>query len=124
MADRIELFQVTVPAGTAIAAPLVTATNFADGEVTRIIVTIPPGPSGFSGFKFMHLGGPVIPYTGNGYVIGDDRVVDWSVTNMPTATGWQFVAYNTDIYDHTYYIEYLIDEIVSTVSARVPAVAI
>lgn len=124
MADRIELFQVTVPAGTAIAAPQVTATSFADGVVTRIIVTIPPGPSGFCGFKFTHLGGPVIPYTGAGYVIGDDRIVDWPVTNMPSASGWQFVAYNTDIFPHTFYIEYMIDEIVTGPAPRVPIVAI
>lgn len=124
MADRIEPFAVTIPANTPIAAPLVTDTDFADGIVTHITITVPPGPSGFVGFKFTHMGGPVIPYTGANYFIADDRVIEWDLTNMPTATGWQLVAYNTDVYPHTLYIEYHINEIVDALPARTPIVEI
>lgn len=111
MADRIEPFTVTIPPGVAIATPQTFSLSFDDGVVTRIIVTIPPGPSGFMGFQFRHKGGPVIPYTGGQFIVGDDRVVDWPVANMPTADGWELYAYNTDIYQHSVYIEFLIDEI-------------
>lgn len=111
MADRVEIFDVTIPAGTPIAAPLVTALPFSDGIVTKIIVTVPPGPSGFVGFKFTHMGGPVIPYTGTTFVVADDRIVEWDLTNMPSNSGWQLTAYNIDIFAHTLYLEILVNEI-------------
>lgn len=120
VADRIEPFSAPIPAGTAQATPLVTNLSFADGQVTRIIVTVPPGPSGFVGFQLWHKGGQVIPYVGAEWVIADDRVIDWPVTNFPTADGWQIAAYNTDIYDHTLYLEFLIDEIPVTAAGPIP----
>lgn len=124
MADRIEPFTVTIPAGTPIAAPQVTDMLFEDGIVTRIIVTIPPGPSGFVGFQLTHKGGQVIPINGSNFVIGDGRVVDWEVANMPTASGWQMRAYNTDIFVHNLYVEFLIDEIPNRVPGPIPLVQI
>lgn len=111
MADRIELFAVEVAAGTAQAAPATTDLSFNDGIVRGLVITVPPGPSGLSGFQILHMGQSVIPYTGNVFVIADDRVITWELSNYPTASGWQFKAYNTDVYPHTYYLEFLVDEI-------------
>jgi hypothetical protein len=119
VADRIEPFAIAIPALTAIATPLVTATPFSDGVVAHITITVPPGPSGFVGFRFTHNGGPVIPYTGAGWIIADDRIIEWDVANMPTADGWEVTAYNTDIYLHTIYVEYLINEIAIPAAPRV-----
>ena len=124
MADRIEPFTVLIPAGTAIAAPQVSALDFDDGIVTQINITVPPGPSGFVGFQFTHKGGKVIPSTGNTFIIADDRQIAWPVSNMPTASGWQLRAYNTDIYPHTLYIEFMIDEIPVAPPASVTLVPI
>lgn len=111
MADRIEPFVVTIPAGTSIAGAQTFPMLFPDGIVTHITITVPPGPSGFVGFQLRHKGGPVIPYVGNTFIIADDRVIEWPVSNMPTATGWELFGYNTDVYDHTLYLEFQVDEI-------------
>lgn len=124
MADRIETFQVTIPAGTPVAAPQVTTLAFNDGVVTNIIVTIPPGPSGLVGFSFLHMGSQVIPFKLGAVIIGDDRVAQWAIENQPTASGWQLSAYNLDVYQHTLYIEFLIDEIPITQSSTIPLVPI
>lgn len=124
MADRIEIFAVTVAANTAKNAPQISNTLFNDGIVRHITITVPDGPSGFMGFNFLHMGGPVIPYTGNGFVIANNRVIEWDVSNMPTASGWQLQAYNTDIYPHTVYLEYLIDEIPVKQSTTIPLIPI
>lgn len=124
MADRIQPFAVTVPPATLKAFPLVTNLFFQDGVVTRIITTVPPGPSGLVGFNYLHLGGPVIPVFGGGFFVADGRVIDWTVTGMPTSSGWQIQAYNTDIYPHTIYIEFLVDEIVSPLPPPVTLVNI
>jgi hypothetical protein len=124
VADRIEPFSVPIPAGTLTSAPLVTDLDFADGEVVHITIIVPPGPSGFVGFQFTHLGGPVIPYTGNNFIIADDQRFEWDVSNMPSATGWQMRAYNTDIFQHTLYVIFMIDEIPVGIPPRTPIVQI
>lgn len=124
MADRIEIFAVTVPAGTAKNAPVILETPFNDGIVEHLTITVPDGPSGFMGFNFVHMGAPVIPYTGNNYVIANNRVIEWDLTGMPTANGWGVQAYNTDIYPHSIYLEYLINEIPTTSPGPIPLIQI
>lgn len=97
---------------------------FADGVIERVIITVPPGPSGFVGFQLAHLGQSVIPYTGSTYIIADDRIIDWPLSNFPTASGWQLVAYNTDVFDHTLYLEFLINEIPSAIPRLVTLIPI
>lgn len=111
MADRIELFTLTVPAGTPVAAPVNLDTPFADGNVVQVNITVPDGPSGFMGFCIVHKGSPLIPIQRGRFVVANDRVVEWPLAGMPTGTGWQIQAYNTDIYPHNLYVEYLIDEL-------------
>lgn len=124
MADRIEPFSVLIPSGTTVAAPQVTLLDFDDGIVTGIRIRIPPGPAGFVGFQFTHKGGQVIPFTGSNFIIADDEVIEWSVSNMPTANGWQLRAYNTDVYDHTIYVIFSIDEIPVGRPGPIPLIAL
>lgn len=124
MADRIEIFAVTVAPGTLQSATQIDDLSFQDGIVKHITVTIPPGPSGFMGFHFLHMGGPVIPYFGDAYIIGDNRLVEWDVNGMPTADGWQLESYNTDIFPHSVYIEFQIDEIPATAAASIQLINI
>lgn len=119
MADRVEPFAVTVPPATGIAVPQITTLAFRDGIVTELDVTVPPGPSGLVGFRIQHLGSQIIPYTGAQFIIADDRELKWPLANFPTASGWQLAAYNLDIYPHTLYLEFLIDEIPMQQSAGI-----
>lgn len=111
MSDRIEPFAVVVAAGTTQLAPATTDLVFNDGIVDRLVITVPPGPSGLSGFQILYDGQSVIPYTGGQFIVADNRVIDWDMHNYPTGQGWQIRAYNTDVYDHTYYLEFHITEI-------------
>ena len=110
MASRIETFQPTVPAGTAIAAPFTTALQFNRAIVQRIEILVPPGPSGLVGFRIQHSGRTVIPYDTSQWIITDDEKIPWEVDNFPTGSAWGFQAYNLDIYDHTIYLRFLVIE--------------
>ena len=116
MADRIEVKQVTVPAGTTIGAPQTTALAWRDGVVRRLEVLIPPGPSGLSGFRILHSGQVIIPFAADTWIIADDEVLNWDLDNFPTGAKWSLRAYNTDIYEHTYYMRWHIDEIRSALT--------
>jgi hypothetical protein len=100
MAQRIEAYTVTVPAGTAKTAPQTTVLAARDATLERVEVRVPPGPSGLVGFAFVHSGQQVIPWRDGDYVVTDDESLDWPVEGYPTGDKWALRAYNTDIYAH------------------------
>ena len=111
MADRVQTFNVTTPAGTLTTAPLSTPLAFTQGVVTGIQVLVPPGPSGLMGFRFTHSGTVVIPYNYTDWIITDNDKIDWQLANKPTGSRWGLQSYNLDVYPHTIYITFLVDEL-------------
>lgn len=124
MADRIELFDVTVPPATMQAAPQITALTFQDGAVERIEVVVPPGPSGLLGFQLWYSGQRIIPYRNDTFFKTDNEVINWPLNGYPTTGRWQFVAYNTDIYAHTIQVRILVNEVSRAPAALPPLVPI
>lgn len=124
MADRIELFQVTCPLGTAITTPFTQALSMPECDVERIEVTIPKGPSGLMGFRFRHSAQVVIPYSGSNWIVTDGEVLNWAVANYPTGDKWSLQMYNTDIFDHTVYIRMLVNEIGGPARTALPMIEI
>lgn len=112
MASRVEIFDVTVPAMTTAAAPHVEATSFDLGEVERVEILVPPGPSGLVGFGILHSGESVIPREPARWIVADDEVIKWDIVNAPTSGRWGIRAYNLDVFDHTLYLRYLVHEVV------------
>ena len=111
MASRIEFTNVTVPAGTLITAPVRTVPTFDDGEVARIEMRWPPGPSGLVGLRIGHSNQVLIPYQVNAWLITDDEAIGWDVEGFPTARKWFIDGYNSDIYDHTIQFRWLLNEV-------------
>lgn len=124
MAERIELFQVTCPLGTAIATPQTTSLVMDDGELVRLEVTVPSGPSGFMGFRFRHSQQVVIPYKGSNWIITDDEKLSWDLHGYPTGSAWSIQMYNTDIWAHTVYLRLHINEIGARPTKSLPLLAI
>lgn len=110
MASRIETFDVTIPANTAIATPQNTPLTFNEGIVQRLEILVPPGPSGLVGFRILHSGTTVIPYAYTKFIIADNEVLKWDLENYPTGSAWSITAYNTDVYAHTLYLRFLVVE--------------
>lgn len=110
MAERIELFDVTIPAGTAIASPQITALSFNQGVVEQIEIIVPPGPSGLVGFRIRHSAQTIIPMSGNGWIIADNEQIKWPLQGYPVGNKWSIQAYNTDVYEHTLYLRFLVLE--------------
>lgn len=110
MAERIEPKQVTIPAGTAIATPITTPLVWNRGEVVRVEIDVPPGPSGLMGFMLGHSGGIVIPYDGATWLVLDDVHKTWDLEGYPTGSAWFFRGYNLDIYPHTVYMQWHLQE--------------
>lgn len=118
MAERVEIVNVTIAAGTLSTAPVTVALPIPDGVMTRIEMRWPPGPAGLVGLKVAHSGQVIIPRTGTAFLITDDEVVIWDVEGYPTGNKWTVVGFNTDVNNHTIQFRCLLNEI--PVAARPP----
>lgn len=56
-------------------------------------------------------GNPVMPRNVGAWIITDNEAFSWPLTNLPESGEWVIEGYNTDIYDHTIYVTYLLDQI-------------
>lgn len=108
-AVEIRSFAVTIPANTAIASPLTTLVSFPPRVVTEIHWRVPGGPAGNLGWKLTMSGGQnLLPVNGT-FIVTDDRADVWPVINQPDGGQWEVTGYNTDIYDHTVYLDFFLD---------------
>jgi hypothetical protein len=124
MASRIEQIPVTIPALTAVATPQNTPLTFNPGIVQRLEIIVPPGFSGLVGFRILHSGTVVIPYLASSWIITDNEKIDWPLENYPTGSAWSITGYNTDVYDHTLYLRFLVVETERYAVASVTPLAI
>lgn len=118
-AAEVRSFQVTIPAGTPISAPFTQDIFFPVREVTSVHWKVPPGPSGLMGWRLtMSEGQAVIP-TGGGWIIADNTDQTWPLTGQPDSGAWEVTGYNTDIYPHTIYLDFLLDLVSDTTAPPV-----
>jgi len=125
-AVEVRSFAVTIPAGTAITAPYTQDIYTPARVLAALHWKVPPGPSGLMGWRLTMSGGnPVIP-TGGGWIIADDEDATWNLTDQPDSGFWELTGYNTDIYPHTVYLDFLLDLVgeTPTVISQIPSSAL
>jgi len=109
MAAEVRTFAVTIPAGTAIAAPQVTALRMPARIVRAIRVRVPPGPAGEVGWAVGAAGVRVLPWGAGEWIIANDEAIEWPLDGQITSGAWQLQAYNTGAYPHTLYLTFQLD---------------
>ena len=112
MADRLEWFDLTIPAGVTKAAPMTFKTTFAQGDVVEIDVKVPPGPSGNVGFFIGAGGSQYVPRTSGSFVVPDNDYMVWAIANAINSGSWSVVAFNTDLYPHLLQIAFHVNELI------------
>lgn len=122
MAEREEVFDVTVTAGTKRTAPVSTSVSFAPGFVVGIEIVVPPGPAGLSGVALAQAHQPVLPRTLGAFFIGDDEIIRRDLEGYLNTGDWQVVGYNEDINDHTFEVRFQVREVTAAI-ATTPATA-
>lgn len=116
MAREVRNFAVTVPAGTAIASPQLTALDMPARIVRGVRIRIPPGPAGTVGFALASGGVPVLPWGSGQWIVGDNEAIEWDLEGQITSGSWQLRAYNTGVYAHTLYVTFRLDPLPGTVA--------
>lgn len=109
MAREVRAFVATIPAGTAQATPVRISVAFPVRKVDSLEIIVPPGPSGLMGFAITMAGVNVIPVVAGTYIVTDDERITWPLDGLPDSGAWQVSGYNTDVFDHSVYLRWLVD---------------
>jgi hypothetical protein len=99
--------QATIPAGTPASALVTVDISILPVTVNRIDIRVPPGPSGLMSFALFAGGGQALPIEYGTYFTWDDVDRSFPIDGLPDGGVWEIVGYNTDIYDHTVYVDFL-----------------
>lgn len=108
MATEIRSFALTIPANTPKSAPVTLPIVFPPRTVVQVDWEVPPGPQGLMGWALTIAGQPVIPRNAGAFIITDGRRQSWPVEGFPDQGQWQLTGYNTDVYQHTVYLDFLL----------------
>lgn len=121
MAQRIEIVDVTIPAGTLSSAPQTTNLTWREGYPEFVEIRFPPGPSGLVGIQVLHSGRRVIPKQGNTFLVTDDEVVKWPLEGYPYNAVYTVRAYNEGVFAHTIQFRWGMNEITGQELTRAPS---
>lgn len=111
MAQRIEIEDITITAGTLSTAPALFTLSWREGYPIFVEFRFPPGPSGLVGLQLLHSGRIVIPKRSNTFLIADDEIIKWPLEGFPYNANYTIRAYNTGEYPHTIQIRMGLNEI-------------
>lgn len=103
--DRLYYLSPLTPAGTSIAAPLSTSWPLEDAQLKRVVITVPPGHNGLTGIRVLWSGQQIIPWANNQFLVANGRTIEVNFDDYMTIMGLVVVTYNTDVFDHTFYLE-------------------
>lgn len=121
MATQVRQFTVTIPANTPQASPVTLPLSLDYVEIESIDLEVPPGPSGLMAFYLARSGQQVIPYETGEWLRWDDVQKTWYLTDQPTGSGWQVVAYNDDVYAHDVTVRFHTNPVTPSAALSVPS---
>lgn len=111
MADRLEWFDLTIPAGTPIATPVTLPMVFLQGVVTQIDVKVLDGPCGSVGFHINAGGSQYVPRTLGSFIRPNDDYFQWPLENAINSGSWALTGYNLDNWDHNLQVGFQVNEL-------------
>lgn len=106
------IFQVTIPAGTPQAVPLVTPTTFEPNVVERIEWLFPSGCNGLVGIQIGARGVSVLPPNGVNWYRHSGSYHGIDVTDMPVTGDWSVIGFNTGANPHTIDVTYIVHRLI------------
>lgn len=111
MAEEIQHFTATIPAGTPANAPVTINCPIPVRLVTQIDWRVPKGPMGVMGWQVAMGGVRVFPLGTTLYVLANGEQGTWPVTSAPDSGAWEVVGYNTGTAAHSVYLTFHCDTV-------------
>lgn len=120
MAQEMQAFTATIPAGTPKSAPVIVQIPTSVRIVSQIDWRVPAGPSGVFGWNISMGGVKVFPLGNDTYVVADNEHGSWPVINAPTSGAWEVIGYNTGANPHSVYIVMHCDPVIEVKAETAP----
>lgn len=121
MAQRIEIKEITIVAGTLKTAPQINTLTWREGYPEFVEIRFPPGPSGLVGVQVRHSGRRIIPKADNNFLVTDNEVIRWELEGYPYNAVYAVVTYNEGFFNHTLQFRWGINEIGAQELTRAPS---
>lgn len=109
----------TVPAGTAIAAPVLAAVPLEDNWLESVRIVIPDGHSGLTGLQVRWSGVQVVPYGQGTWITANNEIIDFPWADEITAGGLALAGYNTDVFPHSFWLRWTVADLPAKSTATV-----
>jgi len=109
VAREIRRYTATIPAGTAITAPVTVPIAFPVRVVRSVNWSIPPGAQGVMGWQLAMGGVQVVPFGSDTWVIQDGTSGSFTLDGYPDSGAWQVIGYNTGAYPHSVFLVFHLD---------------
>ena len=106
MTGRIYTTVFTVPAHTLPAAPVTQPVALDDEILDTVEIVIPDGHAALTGIAVLWSGVQIAPYVAGQWVSGDGDKISYDYNGEITAAGLSLAGYNTDVYQHTFYLRW------------------
>lgn len=113
MTDRVYTTQLTVPAGTPQASPISQAVVLDDITLDSVQIIIPAGHFNLTGVAIVSQGNPVVPFTIGTFISGNGESPEFAYGAEVGANMLTVIAFNTDIYPHTFYFRWRMSPLTS-----------
>lgn len=98
---------VTVPANTPIGAPVAVTSALETNHLDRIEIDVPDGHDRNTGVRVLSNGTVIVPFNVSGWIIANDHYFTIPFDDDITVGSLVIQAYNTDVYQHTFYVRFV-----------------
>ncbi len=119
--DRYYPLTVTVPAATPVASPIVVPYPLETGRLVDIEIEIPSGHCGLTGVRVMFGDVVILPWGQGQFIVASDYSRVFDVNENIDANNLTVAAYNTDIFDHSFYLRAHVSDSQAQAATQPPA---
>lgn len=107
----VRSFDVTIPAGTTKANPLIALTTFEPNTVKRISWRFPGGCNGQVGIQIGARAVPVVPDVAGMFMVRTGDTTGYDLSDHHSTGDWSVIGYNLGAFPHTIHVEYSLHRI-------------
>jgi len=111
--DRFYYQSFAIPANTQQNAPVSFPFPLEDATLKHGAITVPDGHNGFTGIRVLWGTQQIWPWSNNQFVVANGRTIPIGFDDYITISGLIIEAFNTDIFNHTFYMELTISDLPS-----------
>jgi hypothetical protein len=98
---------ITAPAGTTPAAPAAVALTLETNHLDRIEIDVPDGHDRQTGIRILSNGTVIVPFSLNDWIVANNHYFTIPFDDDITTGDLVLQAYNQDVFDHTFYVRFV-----------------